>query len=116
VHDDTVRAGDHFAARSMDLLVCDLPYGVHHGSRPHPDALDRGPERLLEGALSVWHDLLRPGAGAALAWNRRVLDRPRLSALASEAGFTVLAPEDDRFVHVVDRSITRDVLVAVRPA
>jgi SAM-dependent methyltransferase len=116
VHDDTVRARDHFAARSMDLLVCDLPYGVQHGSRPDPRTLDRGPERLLEAALPVWHELLRPGAAAALAWNRRVLPPPRLRGLAEAAGFTVSAPEGDDFVHKVDRAITRDVLVVVRPA
>jgi SAM-dependent methyltransferase len=115
VHDDTVRARDHFGARSMDALVCDLPYGVQHGSRPDTDVLDRGPERLLEAALPVWLDLLRPGAAAALAWNRRVLDRARLSGLVTEAGFAVPAPDDEGFVHIVDRSITRDVLVAVRP-
>jgi SAM-dependent methyltransferase len=116
VHDDTTRAGDHFAARSMDLLVCDLPYGVQHGSRADPTRLERGPERLLETALPVWRDLLRPGAGAALGWNRRVLDRPRLCDLATAAGFVVLAPTTDDLVHVVDRSITRDVLVLARPS
>lgn len=116
VHDDTVRSRDHFAARSMDLLVCDLPYGVQHGSRPEVGASERRPERLLEGALPVWFELLRPGAAAVLAWNRRVLTRPRLCSLAEAAGFAVPAPEADDFVHEVDRSITRDVLVAVRPA
>ena len=53
----------------------------------------------------------RPG----LAWNRRTLPRPRLVELAVAAGFEVPAPEDDSFLHRVDRSITRDVLV-VRPA
>jgi len=115
VHDDTVSGRDHFGARSMDVLVCDLPYGVQHGSRPTADALDRGPERLLEAALPVWLDLLRPGAAAGLAWNRRTLARPRLVALAEGAGFSVAAPDDDSFVHRVDRSITRDVLVAIRP-
>jgi hypothetical protein len=115
VHDDTVSGRDHYRARSMDVLVCDLPYGVQHGSRPTADALDRGPERLLEAALPVWFDLLKPGAAAGLAWNRKTLARPRLAALAGAAGFDVLAPEDDSFVHRVDRSITRDVLVATRP-
>jgi SAM-dependent methyltransferase len=115
VHDDTVRARQHFAPRSMDLLACDLPYGVHHGSRPDPTRLDRGPERLLEVALPEWVELLRPGAGAALAWNRRVLDRTRLCDLASAAGFRVLAPQSEAFVHTVDRSITRDVLLLRRP-
>ena len=32
VTDDTTRAASHFGARSFDLLVSDLPYGVHHGS------------------------------------------------------------------------------------
>lgn len=116
VGDDTARARDHFAARSMDLLVCDLPYGVRHGSRPDADALDRGPERLLVSALPVWLDLLRPGAGAAFAWNRRVLPRPRLAELVEAAGFELRAADPDALVHTVDRSITRDVLVVARPA
>jgi SAM-dependent methyltransferase len=116
VHDDTVRARQHFADRSMDLLACDLPYGVHHGSRPDPTRLDRGPERLLEAALPEWFALLRPGAGAALAWNRRVLDRARLCELAASAGFRARAPDSEAFVHTVDRSITRDVLVLHRPS
>jgi hypothetical protein len=116
VGDDTARARDHFAARSMDLLVCDLPYGVKHGSHAETKALDRGPERLLESALPVWFDLLKPGAAAALAWNRRVLPRPRLSALVQAAGFELRTADADALVHTVDRSITRDVLVAARPA
>jgi hypothetical protein len=35
--------------------------------------------------------------------------------LASEAGLEVAGAEDERFVHRVDRSITRDVLVGRRP-
>lgn len=116
VHDDTLAARDHVKARSMDLLVCDLPYGVQHGSRSSTDDLDRGPERLLERALPGWLGLLKPGGAAALAWNRPTLPRPRLVELAHGAGFEVPAPDDDSFVHRVDRAITRDVLVAVRPA
>lgn len=114
VHDDTVRARDHFPARSMDLVVGDLPYGVQHGSRPDAASLDRAPERLLEAALPVWLDLLKPGSAAAFAWNRRTLPRPALVRLAEAAGFVVRDPDSDAFVHRVDRSITRDVLVATR--
>lgn len=114
VHDDTARAWDHFRPRSMDLLVCDLPYGVQHGSRRDERSLDRGPQQLLEVALPVWFGLLRPGGAAALGWNRRTMDRSRLCALMEGAGFVVKDPEGGAFVHAVDRSITRDVLVAVR--
>jgi len=116
VHDDTVLARDHLKARSIDVLACDLPYGVQHGSQPGPGRLERGPASLLEVALPVWFDLLRPGAAAALAWNRRTLPRGLLADLATDAGFTVERKDDDAFVHRVDRAITRDVLVAVRPA
>ena len=108
---------DHFAARSMDLLVCDLPYGVQHGSRPEPDALDRGPERLLRERPA---GVARPAAargGGRLAWNRRMLPRPRLAELVARRGLRAAAPPTTtRFVHRVDRSITRDVLVVARPA
>ena len=119
VHDDTLAARTHWPARSMDLLVCDLPYGVQHGAHgshgPAP-TLDRGPAGLLRRALPVWFDLLRPGAGVALAWNRKTMARGVLEELVLAAGFERAGPGDpEAFVHRVDQAITRDVLVAVRP-
>lgn len=116
IHDDTAAARHHLKARSVDLLVCDLPYGVQHGSRSPTGRAERGPQHLLETALPVWFDVLRPGAGAGLAWNQRTLGRERLIGLLEDAGFHVPASDDTSFIHRVDRSITRDVLVAVRPA
>jgi len=116
IHDDTLAARTHLAARCMDLLACDLPYGVQHGARPAVGRAERGPGRLLRDALPVWFELLRPGAGVALAWNRRTLRRPDLEDLVDAAGFELLAPAGDQaFVHRVDRAIERDVLVARRP-
>jgi tRNA G10 N-methylase Trm11 len=116
VQDDTVATRTHLGARTADLLVCDLPYGVQHGSTPPAGSLDRSPEQLLEAALPVWHDLLRPGGGVALAWNLRTLARARLVAAVGAAGLELVTPPDDeRFAHRVDRSIQRDVLVARRP-
>ena len=117
VADDTAAARSHLSARSIDALVCDLPYGVQHGSTAASGSLQRRPDELLEVALPVWRDLLRPGGGMALAWNRRTLERQRLVALLEAAELElVTAAHDERFVHRVDRSITRDVLVARRPA
>jgi hypothetical protein len=116
IHDDTLGARTHLKARSMDVLVCDLPYGVQHGSQPAGARLDRGPAGLLRQALPVWCDLVRPGGAMALAWNRHTLPRPDLAELVVAAGFELCAPsDDDGFVHRVDRAILRDVLVAIRP-
>jgi tRNA G10 N-methylase Trm11 len=116
VHDDTVAARSHLKARSVDVLVCDLPYGVQHGSSAASGVLQRRPDELVDTALPVWWDLLRPGAGVALAWNLRTLPRARLVELLVEHEFElVVPPDDERFVHRVDRSITRDVVVARRP-
>lgn len=116
IHDDTRQARTHLRDRSMDLLVCDLPYGVQHGAHGESGRASRGPARLLEEALPVWFALCRPGAGVALAWNRRTLDRARLESHVQHAGFELAAPEGDgRFVHRVDQAIQRDVLLARRP-
>ncbi len=114
VHDDSRHVLDHHKARSIDLLVSDLPYGVQHGSEA-AEGRARGPETFLAESLPAWREVLRSGAGVALAWNRRTLPRGRLVELATGAGFEVAAPDDDRFVHRVDRSITHDVLVGRRP-
>lgn len=116
INDDTVRAGEHLKRRSIDLLVCDLPYGVQHGARPAGGQLERGPAALLQEALPVWTELLRPGAGVAMAWNRRTMGRDELAELVRTAGLEpVPVGGDDAFLHRVDRAITRDVLVARRP-
>ncbi|MFP5256919.1 MAG: TRM11 family SAM-dependent methyltransferase [Acidimicrobiia bacterium] len=116
VHDDTRAARTHFKDRSMDLLVCDLPYGVQHGAHGEGTRPSRGPSRLLEAALPTWLALLRPGAGATFAWNLRTLGRAELEGLVCGAGFELVSPPGDRrFVHRVDQAIQRDVLVARRP-
>ena len=116
VHDDAVQLRDHVPARSVDALACDLPYGVQHGASPTPGSVRRSPAELLDAALPAWRDVLRPGAGAAFAWNLRTLARRDLVGLLEGHGFVLCVPPDDaRFEHRVDRSITRDVLLARRP-
>lgn len=115
IHDDTLNARSHLKARSMDLIVCDLPYGVQHGAQPADRTLQRGPAGLLADALPVWFDLLTPGGAMALSWNLRTMARAEIVALLDPAGFEVTGPSECRFEHRVDRSIQRDVLVATRP-
>lgn len=116
VHDDTAGLRDHVGARTVDVLVCDLPYGVQHGSSPSPGMLQRSPDELLVAALPVWRDALRPGGGVALAWNLRTLARATVVERLADAGLELCVDADESaFAHRVDRSIQRDVVVARRP-
>jgi SAM-dependent methyltransferase len=112
---DTAEAASFFKPRTVDLVVADLPYGVQHGSRT--DALRRSPEQLIVEALPGWAKLLKPGGAVGLSWNLRTLGRQAMEACLAATG---LEPHPDLagcdFTHVVDRSITRDLVVARRPS
>lgn len=112
VRDDTVNAPTHFAKKSVDVLVADLPYGVQHEARAD-HGFSRRPDALLEAALPAWTQVLRRGGAMALAWNLKTFPRDKMVSMLADAGLTVrMAPDDDSFVHRVDRSITRDAIVA----
>jgi tRNA G10 N-methylase Trm11 len=110
VNDDTVRADQHFSARSFDVLVGDLPYGIHHGSTSSGN-LARSPADLVQAALPGWRGLLRRGAGLALAWNLKTFPRGDFEDMLRAAGFDVMA-DAESFDHRVDRSITRGIVLA----
>jgi hypothetical protein len=109
VKDDTAYAAEHFGARSFDVLVADLPYGVQHGSTTGGD-LTRSPVELLYSALPGWRRLLRGGAGLALSWNTRTVPRAELEGQVQHAGFTVV--DASALDHKVDRTVTRGVVIA----
>ncbi|HUP86672.1 MAG TPA: hypothetical protein VM143_13490 [Acidimicrobiales bacterium] len=111
---DTTDAARLFGRETVDVVVADLPYGVQHGSRTGT-ALSRNPADLLADALPAWHSVLRAGGGMALSWNTRVLPRSEVVARIVDAGFQLpdLGADVD-FAHRVDRTITRDVVVARR--
>ena len=113
---DTTEAPALFGKGTVDAVATDLPYGVQHGSTTTA-ALSRRPDELLQAALPAWRAVLRPGGGMALSWNTRVLPRTDLLGILDDAGFEVPHLGDDvDFVHRVDRTITRDVVAARRPA
>jgi SAM-dependent methyltransferase len=116
VNADTVTAPTYFRRETFDAVVTDLPYGVQHGSQAD-ETLARRPATLLDSALPVWFDLLRPGGAIGLAFNSRVGRRELIAEVVAANGFEPL--ESAPYLglrHRVDQAITRDVLVARRPA
>jgi hypothetical protein len=117
VNDDTTLAGEHYRKPVFDVVVGDLPYGVQHASRAKPDARARNPQELLEAALDGWAGAMKPGAAIGLSFNVKVLARDALAGLLAAHGLAVCADEAfARFEHRVDHAITRDLVVAVKPA
>ncbi len=117
VNDDTTEAGEHYRKPVFDAVVADLPYGVQHASRAKPDAKSRRPEDLLDAALPGWIQAMKPGAAMGLSWNAKVLPRDALVDILARHGLD-LAPATTgaSFEHRVDQAITRDLVVAVKPA
>ncbi len=116
VNDDTTRARDHLKRSSVDLVVGDLPYGIQHAARSDEWGRSRRATTMLADALPVWRTLLRPGGSLCLAWNLRQIPRDELRALVTDAGFALVAAvDDDRFAHRVDRTIQRDLVLAIKP-
>lgn len=100
-----------FAGAKFDVLVGDLPYGIRHKSSSK--ALDRSPTDLVQGAIDSWRSVMSPRASLGLSWNTKTMPREQLTEVLTENGFVVTA-HPRSFEHVVDRQITRDLLVAVK--
>jgi SAM-dependent methyltransferase len=113
---DTRATGDVFKAASVDAVVADAPYGVQHGSHGGDGGLHRRPLELLAEALPGWVHVLRPGGAVGIAVNTRTCPRDQALALLADAG---LEPRDEAayrgFAHRVDRAITRDLVVGIKP-
>src|ERR1700761_4891395 len=129
VEADTTRIGEFFRPATADLVVADLPYGVQHGShgtgraggRERPGdggkALARSPLDLLHAAAPGWARVLRPGGALGISWNTHVARREDAAGALAAPGLQVLDDGPSRaFRHRVDQAITRDVLVARKPA
>jgi SAM-dependent methyltransferase len=129
VEADTTRVVEFFRGESADLVVADLPYGVQHGSHASGRGggaprggdggrpLTRSPLDLLRVAAPTWAKALRPGGALGISWNTFVARREDAAVALAEAGLEVLdsAPYQ-AFRHRVDQAITRDILIARKPA
>lgn len=94
---------------SVDAIVCDLPYGVRHGSEGAQR--QRSPLSLVEQSVDAWARVLRPGGAVGLSFNTFTCARADLQAVLGSA-FDVNA--DLHLAHRVDQSINRDVVTARR--
>lgn len=118
LHTDTVQARSLLRPGCCDVIVTDAPYGIAHRSRTaQAPARSRSPRDLLADAVPVWAELLRRGGALGLSFNTHLAGRDEIAALLADAGLAVLTTTGYAgFSHWVDQGITRDLLVARKPA
>ncbi len=105
----------YFNAKTFDLIVGDLPYGIAHGNKSgqKTSGITRNPSELLEECLPGWFKTLKKGGVTVVAWNSFVVSPKRLKDVFAKHGFIILEDEPYyEFEHMVDKSIKRDIIVA----
>ena len=96
-------------AKSVHLMVTDIPYGVQKGTAGKQDSIGG----TLAQALPGWHDVLKPGGVLAMSFNTYVTKRSELERACQLAGFEIV--ETGNLEHWVEQAINRDVILARRP-
>ncbi len=112
---DTRIADKLLKKNSVDVMVSDLPYGVQHGSKTAKETkMARSPLELVDDALDAWKTVLKPKGSIVLSFNEFTLKSRDLAKVFEKHGFTVLneAPFSG-YLHKVDSSINRNILIAV---
>lgn len=118
VSGNSMYADQFFRKNTFHVLVGDLPYGVQHGNvtGEKQSGLTRSPKVLVQNCMSAWKNVLKPGGVLALAWNTNVFPKEQFAALLEQGGFEVLLDGPyNEFLHRVDNSIMRDIIVARKP-
>ena len=95
-------------AKSVHLMVTDIPYGVQKGTAGKQDSIGG----TLGAALPGWHDALKSGGVLAMSFNTYVTRREDLERLCRLAGFEIV--QTGNLAHWVEQAINRDVILARR--
>ncbi len=134
---DTRESYQVIKKNSCDIIVSDLPYGVQHGSKDAKamnakaangkvskaksstvkvPKMDRSPLTLLSEALPSWKNSLKSKGAIVLSFNEFTLKWQDVAKVFEECGYQVMdsAPYID-YLHRVDQSINRNIIVAVKP-
>lgn len=115
IEGSTQNAGNYFKSETFEIIVGDLPYGIHHrnSTANKTSSITRNPSELLSNSLTAWHKILKKGGVVVVAWNVFVAPKHKITKIFSDNGFNVLSEQvSDNFEHLVDKSIKRDIIIA----
>lgn len=115
IESNSALANEYFKSNLFDFIVGDLPYGIAHNNASKTVNSSRNPYAFLKDSLDSWFDVLKPGGAIVLAWNSFLLDIEKMRELMESHGYYALkGGAYDQFEHMVDRSIKRNVVVAIK--
>ncbi len=116
-HTDTRHADKLMRRNSIDMIVCDLPYGVQHGSKQERgNTQARSPHQLVDEALPAWLNVLKRGGAIGLSFNEHTLRFEAIAKLLEQHGMEIVNSHDcAAYRHRVDQSIIRNLIVARKP-
>lgn len=98
----------------VSMVVTDLPYGIQHRARSGASESPSSVGELVATVSDRWAEWVRTGGAVVASWNVKSLDRRKFGERLERVGFDTIAATG--FEHRVDRTITRDVIVARRAA
>ena len=113
---DTRKTNMLMKKKSCDVIICDLPYGVQHGSKSYKDSnMSRSSLELLKEAISAWYHVLKTKGSIVLSYNEFTMKYNDVLEVLEENGFKVLDESPyNNYLHRVDQSINRNVIAAVK--
>jgi len=110
---DTRNARLFFKKNFFHTIVADLPYGVQHTAKnktPNQSG-SRNAIALLQEAMPIWMQVLKPGGVIVLAWNLFLIKREEMEQLFIQNGLDVKITD---FSHRLDQATHRDLIIATR--
>ena len=113
---DTRKSNIIIKKKSCDMIVSDLPYGVQHGSKNDKNSsMSRSPLELVKESIKSWHEVLKTNGSIVLSYNEFTMKYNDIARLLEDSGFEVLNETPyNNYLHRVDQSINRNLIVAVR--
>ncbi|MEA1959769.1 MAG: DNA methylase [Bacillota bacterium] len=113
---DTRKANLLMKKKSCDIIICDLPYGVQHGSKSDKEStMSRSPLELLKEAIPAWQHVLKTKGSIVLSYNEFTMKYNDVAVALEGNGIKVLNESPyNNYLHRVDQSINRNLIVAVR--
>jgi hypothetical protein len=116
IADDTASVREYIGSRSVDIIVCDLPYGVQHFTKSGVGQASgsRHSKGMVETAMPHWAECLKRGGTVALSFNEYTTKRADLTAILEHNNLTVLDGIYSGFSHRVDHAVIRDLIIAIK--